>query len=159
MQRRPASFRLPVLAQDALLALFITVMQVQGTLARDPTATTPARPLTDFGNLGYALLIVSGLVVAGRRQWPVPVFVVTALASLVYYSLDFRDGPGWLGLFVALYTLTAYGDGRRSLVTAGAGITALERRLAGLLGRHRTARGHRLGVLPDRGVGHERRPG
>ena len=88
-------------------------MQVQGTFARDPAATAPARPLTDFGNLGYVLLIVSGLVVAVRRRWPVPVFVTTALASLVYYSLDFPDGPGWLGLFVALYTLTAYGDGRR----------------------------------------------
>jgi signal transduction histidine kinase len=65
------------------------------------------------------------VVVVGRHRWPVPVFLTTALASLVYYSLDFRDGPGWLGLFVALYTLTAYGDGRRSLVTAGAGIIAL----------------------------------
>jgi signal transduction histidine kinase len=125
MQRRPAWFRLPVLAQDALLAIFITVMQVQGTLIRDPTASTPARPLTDFGSLGYALLIVSGLVVAGRRRWPLPVFLITALASLVYYSFDFRDGPGWLALFVALYTLAAYGDGRRSLVTACAGIMAL----------------------------------
>ncbi|MFE0154449.1 sensor histidine kinase [Nonomuraea sp. NPDC059007] len=60
-----------------------------------------------------------------RRRWPVPVFLTTALASLVYYGLDFPDGPGWLGLFVALYTLMAYGDGRRSLVIAGAGITVL----------------------------------
>jgi len=126
MPRGPASFRLPVLAQDALLALFITVMQVQGTVSRDPAEA--ARPLTDFGNLGYVLLIVSGVVVAGRRRWPVPVFITTALASLVYYGLDFPDGPGWLGLFVALYTLTAYGDGRRSLVTAGVGITVLTRR-------------------------------
>jgi signal transduction histidine kinase len=125
MQRRRGSFRLPVLAQDALLAVFITVMQIQGTVTRDPTGVTPARPLTDLGNLGYVLLIVSGVVVVGRHRWPVPVFLTTALASLVYYSLDFRDGPGWLGLFVALYTLTAYGDGRRSLVTAGAGIIAL----------------------------------
>ena len=126
MQSRRAWFRLSVLAQDALLAVFITVMQVQGTLVRNSTsAVTPARALTDYGNLGYVLLIVSGLVVAGRRRWPVPVFLITAFASLVYYSFDFGDGPGWLGLFVALYTLTAYGDGRRSLVTAGAGITAL----------------------------------
>jgi signal transduction histidine kinase len=125
MQRRPASFRLPVLAQDALLALVITVMQVQGTVTRDPVEEAAVRPLTDLGNLGYVLLIVSGMVVAGRRRWPVPVFLLAGLASLVYYSLDFRDGPGWLGLFVALYTLTAYGDGRRSLVTAGLGITIL----------------------------------
>jgi signal transduction histidine kinase len=68
---------------------------------------------------------VSGLVLAGRRRWPAPVFFTAALASLVYYTIDFSDGPGWIGLFVALYTLTAYGDGRRSLVIAGVGITVL----------------------------------
>ena len=46
-------------------------------------------------------------------------------ASLAYFVVGFTDGPGWIGLFVALYTLTAYGDGRRSLVIAGAGITVL----------------------------------
>lgn len=116
---------MPVLAHDALLAVFITVMQLQGTVSRYPSSVTPARPLADYGNLGYALLIVSGAVVAGRRRWPTPVFIITGLASLVYYSLGFRDGPGWLGLFVALYTLTAYGDGRRSLRIAGAGIVTL----------------------------------
>jgi len=123
MRRRPASFRLPVVAQDMLLALLVTVMQVQGTVSREPTEVV--RPLTDFGNLGYVLLIVSGLVIAVRRLWPVPVFITTAVASLVYYGLDFQDGPTWLALFVALYTLTAYGDGRRSLQIAGAGITVL----------------------------------
>lgn len=125
MQRRFAAIRLPVLVQDAMLAAFITVMQLQGTVTREVNGVAPARPLSDFGELGYVLLIISGLVVVGRRRWPVPVFLIAALASLLYYSLDFRDGPGWLGLFVALYTLTAYGDGRRSLLIAGGGITAL----------------------------------
>ncbi|GAA3159026.1 hypothetical protein [Nonomuraea salmonea] len=82
------SWRLPVAVQDALIALFITVMQVQGTIVRNAGEVVP-RPLTDLGDLGYVLLVVSGLVVAVRRRWPVPVFVVTALASLVYYVLDF----------------------------------------------------------------------
>jgi signal transduction histidine kinase len=114
---------LPVLAQDALLGLLVAVLQVQGTLAKPQDVG--ARPLTDFGNLGYVLLIVSGLALAGRRRWPVPVFITTALASLAYYAIGFSDGPGWIALFVALYTLTAYGDGRRSLAIAGAGIAAL----------------------------------
>ena len=84
-----------------------------------------SRPLTDLGDLGYVLLIVSGLVLAVRRRWPVPVFITAALASLVYYTIDFSDGPVSIGLFVALYTLTAYGDGRRSLAIAGVGITVL----------------------------------
>ncbi len=124
MERRVVSLRLPVPAQDVSLALFITVMQVQGTIVRN-AGEVVQRPLTDLGNLGYVLLIVSGVVVAVRRRWPVPVFVTAALASLVYYGLDFPDGPGWLGLFVALYTLAAYGDGRRSLVIAGVGTSVL----------------------------------
>jgi len=124
MERRVRSFPLRVVAQDVVLALFVTVFQVQGTVAK-VAAEGALRPLTDFGNLGYALLVVSGLVVAVRRRWPVPVFVIAALASLVYYGLDFPDGPTWLGLFVALYTVAAYGDGRRSLVIAGVGTGVL----------------------------------
>jgi signal transduction histidine kinase len=123
MRRRATPFRLPVLAQDVLLGLVVAVMQVQGNLAKP--AEVGSRPLADLGHLGYVLLIVSGLVLAGRRRWPAPVFITAALASLVYYTLDFSDGPGWIGLFVALYTLTAYGDGRRSVAMAGVGITVL----------------------------------
>ena len=114
---------MPVPAQDALLGLFVAVMQVQGSVAKPPDVG--ARLLTDFGYLGYVLLIVSGLVLAVRRRWPVPVFITVALVSLAYYAIGFSDGPGWIGLFIALYTLTAYGDGRRSLALAGAGITVL----------------------------------
>jgi signal transduction histidine kinase len=124
MDHRASAFPLRVVAQDIVLALFVTVMGVQGTVAFVANHAA-ARPLTDFGSLGYALLVVSGLVVAVRRRWPVPVAGVAALASLVYYGLDFPDGWGWLGLFVALYTLAAYGDGRRSLMIAAAGITVL----------------------------------
>ena len=123
MERRALPIRLPVLAQDTLLGLFIAVMQVQGTLAKPQDIG--ARPLTDFENLGYLLLIASGLVLIVRRRWPVPVFLATALASVVYYAAGFTDGPGWIALFVALYTLTAYGDGRRSLVIAGVDIGVL----------------------------------
>src|SRR5204862_6574168 len=123
MKRRAVPFRLPALAQDVLLGLFVAVMQVQGTLAKP--AEPGSRPLTDFGYLGYLLLAASGVVLVVRRRWPVPVFIATALASLVYYTAGFSDGPGWIGLFVALYTLTAYGDGRRSPVIAGVGITVL----------------------------------
>ncbi|MEV4005391.1 sensor histidine kinase [Actinomadura sp. NPDC049753] len=124
MERRIGTFSLRAATHDTLLALLVTVMQVQGTVGR-VAAEGATRPLADLGNLGYALLVVSGLAVALRRRWPVAVFAVTALASLVYYGLDFPDGPGWLALFVSLYTLAAYGDGRRSLVIAGAGIGVL----------------------------------
>src|SRR5262245_20069460 len=123
MERRATPFRLPAVAQDVLLGLVIAVMQVQGTLAKP--SDIGARPLTDLGHLGYVLLVVSGLAVCARHRWPVAVFITTALASLVYYAVGYSDGPGWIGLFVALYTLTAYGDGRRAPRQAGVGIAVL----------------------------------
>jgi signal transduction histidine kinase len=125
MKRRAAPFRLPVLAQDFLLGIVVAVLQVQGTANAAERSEVMSRPLTDFRDLGYVLLIVSGLVLVVRRRWPVAVFITVALVSVVYFAAGFPDGPGWIGLFVALYTLTAYGDGRRSLALAGAGITVL----------------------------------
>jgi signal transduction histidine kinase len=125
MPRRVEPFRLPVLAQDALLAVFVTFLQVQGVRSAAEGSEVAARPLSDFAPLAYVLLVVSGFALVARRRWPVPVFVAIALSSLVYYALDYSDGPTWIALFIALYTLTAYGDGRRSLVIAGVGIAIL----------------------------------
>ncbi|MGH1563199.1 sensor histidine kinase [Mumia sp. DW29H23] len=125
MRDRTGGFRLPVAAQDLLLAAFVAVMQVQGVRRAAESSEVAARPLDDLGLLGPALLAVSGLALAVRRRWPVPVFVTVASCSLAYYAVDLPDGPTWLALFVALYTVTAYGDGRRSLLVAAAGIGVL----------------------------------
>jgi signal transduction histidine kinase len=108
---------------DLVLALFVTVMQVQGTMTKVAGQTEPV--LRDLDPLAYALLIISGATLLVRRRFPVAVFATTAATSLVYYFLDYPDGPGWLALFVALYTMTAQGDGRRDLLIAGTGIAIL----------------------------------
>ncbi|WP_454197928.1 sensor histidine kinase [Nocardia sp. Marseille-Q1738] len=113
--------RRPAWLPDVLLALFVTAIQVQSAMIPVPLEPVP-KPVSAFG---YALLIVSGVAVAARRRQPVLVFLVTAVASLIYFGLDFPDRASYLALFVALYTLAAYGDGRRSLMIAGAGITVL----------------------------------
>jgi signal transduction histidine kinase len=115
----------PVPVQDVLLAVFVAVAQIMGTERAFEDSEVAARPLADLGNTGYLLLVVSGLVLVVRRRWPVPVFIIAGVASLVYFTIDFPDGPGWIGLFVALYTLTAYGDGRRSVRIASVGIGVL----------------------------------
>lgn len=125
MTLRHGPFTLRMLAHDTLLALFVTVTQVQGTVALAAARGTEQRSLADSGYLGFTLLVLGGLVVTFRRWCPVPVFVVAALSSLAYYELGFPDGYGWLGLLVALYSLAAYGDGRRSLAIAGVGIALL----------------------------------
>jgi signal transduction histidine kinase len=115
--------RLLARVQDALLAVLVATFQILGIrrIAGSHELTT----LSDPANLGYALLAVSGLVLVVRRRFPVPVFAATAAASMAYYAAGYPDGPTWIGLFVAIYTLTAQGDGRRSINVAGAGIAAL----------------------------------
>nr|WP_203434147.1 sensor histidine kinase [Jiangella asiatica] len=122
MRRGPLSTR----AQDGLLAAFVTLLQVLGThsaIANDAEASEG--PLDALGYGGHVLLILSGLLLFVRRRWPVAVFVATGLVSMSYFLADYPDGPGWLSLFVATYTLTAHGDGRRSLVIAGNGAVVL----------------------------------
>lgn len=120
-QRRRSA--VPAWATDVLLALVVAAFQVQGVLVRGPGPTE--RPITDLGGVGVRLLVLSGLAIALRRRFPEAVFIVTASSSLIYFALDYSDGPGWLALFIALYTLTAYGDGRRSVRLAGISIAVL----------------------------------
>jgi signal transduction histidine kinase len=116
--------RLPVPVQDVLLAVFVTLFQLLGT--QRAAANQPgARPLADPAYLGYVLLTVAGLALLIRRRWPVAVFATTVAVSLVYYTAGYPDGPGWIGLFVAAYTLTAQGDGHRSVQIVAAGIAVV----------------------------------
>jgi signal transduction histidine kinase len=115
---------LPVWAQDVLLALFVAAMQVQGT-QRVATEQELAE-LNSFGYYAHAvLLVLTGLVLVVRRRWPVAVFLFEATASVLYYGAGYPDGPNWVAVFVALYTLTAYGDGHRSRRVAFIGIPVL----------------------------------
>lgn len=114
--------RRPPWVSDLALGLFVTAIQVQSAAIPVPVEPVIARPVSI---LGYALLIVSGLATVARRRWPVPVFAITAVTSLIYYGLDFPDRLSYLALFVAMYTLAAYGDGRRTLMIAGVGTTIL----------------------------------
>ncbi|WP_280401454.1 sensor histidine kinase [Nocardia carnea] len=106
---------------DVVLALFVMVIQVLGAMVAVPVEPASA----PVSGIGYFLLVVSGLAVVARRRTPVAVFAITGVSSLIYFAFDFPDRMSYLGLFVALYTLAAYGDGQRSLRIAGAGIAVL----------------------------------
>lgn len=115
--------RVPVWAWDGALAALVAVMQILSVHRVAPGQT--ARALGDPGQSGYALLAVSGLLLAARRRWPRTVFAAIGALSLGYYAAGYPDGPGWLALFVAVYTLTAYGDGGRSVRIAAGGLVVL----------------------------------
>ena len=106
---------------DIALALFVTVIQVLGGMV-----SLPVEPdSTPISAIAYALLVVSGVAVVARRRYPTAVFAITGAARLIYFAFDFPDRMSYLGLFLALYTLAAYGDGQRSLRIAAAGISVL----------------------------------
>jgi signal transduction histidine kinase len=106
--------------QDAVIAGFVTVMQITGT-----QGTASAPDVADLDPLGSASLTVSGLALVVRRRYPATLFGALVALSIWYYAAGYPDGPGWVSLFVATYTLTANGDGRRSLRIATAGIVVL----------------------------------
>lgn len=119
-----ARLRLPAWVQDLALAVFVAAAQVRGTLFTAAEEHV-VRALTEPSLAGYVLLAGSGLVLAARRRFPGAVFLVVAAASLTYYAAGYPDGPTWLALFVALYTVMAYGDGRRSLWLVLGGLAVL----------------------------------
>ncbi|MBO0829465.1 MAG: sensor histidine kinase [Streptosporangiales bacterium] len=116
--------RVPAWVADVLIAVLAAAFQVRGTVftgAEEQVTHVLGEPF----RLGYVLLAVSGLALLLRRRWPVPVFAAVAAVNVGYYAAGYPDGPTWLALFVALYTVTAYGDGRRSLAVVLGGLGAL----------------------------------
>ncbi len=116
--------RLPVQVQDTLLAVSVALLQLLGS-DRAAGNQPGTRLLGDPDGLGYLLLVAGGLILLVRRRWPVAVFLITTAIGLVYYAAGYPDGPATIGLFVATYTLTAQGDGHRSLQIVAAGIAVL----------------------------------
>src|SRR6266536_2402253 len=123
MDRIAARLRLPTWAQDTVFALFVAFFQVAGT--RHVAPSHEVARLAHLADLGYLLLAVAGLALLARRRWPMGVFATTAAISLVYYTAGYPDGPGWIALFIAAYTVTARGDGQRSVQIVGATIVLL----------------------------------
>jgi signal transduction histidine kinase len=115
-----ARLRLPAWLQDVLIAGFVTTMQITGT-----RGSAGAAGVAEPDLLGYTMLTVTGLALVVRRRYPVAVFLALAAISAWYYTAGYPDGPNWVSLFIATYTLTAHGDGQRSLRIATAGIAVL----------------------------------
>ncbi|MFR9779958.1 sensor histidine kinase [Micromonospora sp. MS34] len=108
--------RPPAWVPDIGLALLVAWFQVRGTQLVGLPAQTAM--LDRPGHLGYVLLAGSGLVLAGRRRWPVAVFAAVAATNAIYYLAHYADGPSWTALFVAAYTLTAQAEHSRVRVAA-----------------------------------------
>ena len=99
---------------DAALALPLAALAIGGTAGELVSATSPTPP--PLG--GYLIAFAVAATLTWRRQWPA-VVAVAALAIAACYPLI--GYPGWapmVPLFVALYSLTAYGATQRALYGA-----------------------------------------
>ncbi|BCB91808.1 two-component sensor histidine kinase [Phytohabitans suffuscus] len=80
-------------------------------------------PATDLDMLGYVLVVVSGLALAGSRQAPIPVLVFTGLCALGYNAIGF-EVPAVAYLF-AVYAAVRSGHRIVTLVISVALLVAL----------------------------------
>lgn len=90
---------------DVLLAAATGVFVVLTTVIGqgDPVALRPVPAV------GWLLMIVASAALAFRRRHPVPVAVVTLVASMIYYPLINPDGALLVTLIIALFTLASAG--------------------------------------------------
>jgi hypothetical protein len=100
-----AALRVP----DVLPAAFAVASAISG--AHDPVHRTTAVII---------VAALSALPLLGRREWPIPVFVIVVTTSLgIGIWSDFRDVNG-LALLIALYTVAAHRPLRDALACAAA---------------------------------------
>jgi signal transduction histidine kinase len=99
---------------DAALALPVAALAIGGTAGELASATAPTPPAVG----GYLIALAAAATLVWRRQRPA-VVAVAALAIAASYPLI--GYPGWapmLAMFVALFSLSAYGATQRALYGA-----------------------------------------
>jgi signal transduction histidine kinase len=100
---------------DAALAVVVAFICVMGS---EPAQVWQPRhrPLDFFG---YALLLVSSLVLTARRAAPRVTLAVTVLGASAYLVTGYGFGPVLIPLAIAVYTVAAHLPARRAAVAAG----------------------------------------
>ena len=106
---------------DALLAAAVSAFEVFAVL-NSPTIAEGIeyrKPTV----LALLVLLTSTVPIAWRRTAPMAVLVVTVVTAIAYEAMGFVSAPAALGALIALYTVVAHSDRRRSFY--GAGIAAV----------------------------------
>lgn len=69
------------------------------------------------------LLLLQTLPIAFRRRWPLPILALTGASITLYSWLGYPEANGYLGTFVAFYTVAAHEP--RRVATVSAAVTAV----------------------------------
>jgi signal transduction histidine kinase len=102
---------------DALIALGLAVLMVVGTYFA--AHGQPARRGFDVG--GVVLVIAAAGALAFRRRWPVAVLLFVIAVALIYFVLNYPNGPIWIALVVASFTAVVEGHLRAAASVAFVG--------------------------------------
>jgi signal transduction histidine kinase len=98
-----------------VLAVVVAVMSVLvhlfGDVGHEGEVAEPSA-------VGVLLCVVGTIPLAWRRRWPVSVLVVVALPQFTLAAMD-ADGPGWLAVLIACYSLGAHRDGEHTAWIGG----------------------------------------
>lgn len=100
---------------DVILAVVLVAIIVGGFAVAEAT-NARGREVTA---LSYVFGAAAGLLVMFRRVQPVLTLVATATTVLVYVLSAGEGGPIGLALWVALYSVAAEGNRKRSVIAAG----------------------------------------
>lgn len=106
------------IATDVLLAVGMFIVGVASSAAFEAGATT-SRPADVWA---YVLIGLQTLPLIWRRRAPVPVLAVTIAGFMLDRALDYPGSWAVLGISVAIYTVGAQLESRRSLLVAGIAI-------------------------------------
>ncbi|MFE3167281.1 sensor histidine kinase [Streptomyces sp. NPDC059224] len=100
--------------KDAALAVGVLVLQsAMGALLPSGQGHRP-------DTAGWALLVVTALVLAARRRWPMAVMLVTVAAVAPYHAMDNIHLAVVPASMVAVYSLAAAGPPPRTYLTVAA---------------------------------------
>ena len=102
---------------DAVIAVGLAVFLVIGTYFA--AHGQPGRRGFDAGTV--VLVLAAAGALAFRRRWPVAVLLFVAGVALIYFVLDYPNGPIWLTLVVASFTAVVEGHLRAAAIVAVVG--------------------------------------
>jgi signal transduction histidine kinase len=102
---------------DLAVALAVAVVQVLGT--RAAAQGQPEREPLDA--LAYILLAAGPVALSVRRRFPVPVYVLVFGATLAYSAIGYGQGPIFLALIVAFFTVVTTGHRLAAILGLAAG--------------------------------------
>jgi signal transduction histidine kinase len=117
-------------ARDAALAVLLTAVTLAGAYgeahpgqATDKVVSGHPVPVTPTA--AFLLVIVAGLVLAGRRRYPVAVLASCTTAVAIFSLLGYVNGAALLLPAFALYAAATTGSVRRAVGIAAATLVAL----------------------------------